>query len=132
MSKVKESLSVILKRLCHALESMSEEELSKLADPQYLVEVKAVRRRTKDEPSLLPPDFSAEEAIAKVTVLPTRIEAQAFLDTQFSSKKELERIARTLDIPINRKDKAEDLRHKIVEATVGARLRSQAIQGTGA
>lgn len=131
MSKGGGSLSKILKRLSHALDSLSEEDLSKLADSNYLIEIKVVPRRTKDEPSLLPTDSSADEAIVQITLLPSRSEAQAFLEERFSSKKALESIARKLDIPINRQDKADDLRDKIVEATVGARLRSQAIQGTG-
>ena len=52
------------------------------------------------------------------------------LDDKYPSKKVLEVIARKLDIPITRQDKIEDLRDKIVEATVGAKIRSQAIQGT--
>jgi hypothetical protein len=61
----------------------------------------------------------------------SRQEAQAFLDARYSSKKAMEMIARRLDLPIVRQDKVEDLRDKVVEATVGARIRSQAIQGTG-
>lgn len=46
------------------------------------------------------------------------------------NKKSLELVARALDIAIQRTDKVDTLRKKIVESTVGARLRSFAIQGT--
>lgn len=46
------------------------------------------------------------------------------------NKKCLELVARALDIAIQRTDKVDTLRKKIVESTVGARLRSSAIQGT--
>lgn len=130
MSQAEINILIVFRRLTEALDALSEDELKKLCDPQYVVEVKAIRRRTKDEPSLLPPDTSAEDAIAQITSLPSRQDAQALLDSKFPSKKALELIARKLDIPIIRQDKVEDLRDKIVEATVGARIRSQAIQGT--
>lgn len=130
MSQAEIKILVVFRRLTEALDALSEDELKKLSDPQYVVEVKAIRRRTRDEPGLLPPDTTAEDAIAQITSLPSRQDAQALLDSKFSSKKALELIARKLDIPIIRQDKVEDLRDKIVEATVGARIRSQAIQGT--
>ncbi len=122
---------IVFRRLTEALDELSEDELKKLSDPQYAVEVRAIRRRIKDDAVILQPDTSAEDAIVRITSLPSRQDAQAFLDSNFSSKKALEVIARKLDIPIIRQDKVEDLRDKIVEATVGARIRSQAIQGAG-
>lgn len=133
MSQAEINVLIVFRRLTEALDSLSEDELKKLSDPQYTVEVKAVRRRAKDERGLPPPDTSAEEAIAQLTSLPSRQDAQTVLDSKYPSKKALELIARKLDIPIIRQDKIEDLRDKIVEATVGARIRSQTIQGiTGA
>ena len=130
MSQAEINILIVFRRLTEALDALSEDELKKLSDPQYAVEIKTVRRRSRDDPSLLPPDAYAEDAIAEITSLPSRQDAQALLDSKFSSKKALEIIARKLDIPIIRQDKVEDLRDKIVEATVGARIRSQAIQGT--
>jgi hypothetical protein len=130
MSQAEIKILIVFRRIAEALDALSEDELKKLSDPQYIVEVKAIRRRTKDDPGLLLPDTSAEDAIAQIAALPSRQDAQALLDSKFSSKKVLELIARKLDIPIIRQDKVEDLRDKIVEATVGARIRSQAIQGT--
>lgn len=124
-------LRMVFRRITEALDSLSGEELRRLSDPQYSVEVKVIRRRTKDDSNISSPDISAEDAITQVTALPNRQDAQALLDAKFPSKKALEIIARKLDIPIIRQDKVEDLRDKIVEATVGARIRSQTIQGTG-
>lgn len=121
----------LLKRLVEAISSLPEEELAKLSDVNYTIEIRAIRRRTKDDLALQSLDASVEDAIVEITALPSRQDAQAFLDVRFSSKKALELIARKLDIPIVRQDKVEELRDKVVEATVGARIRSQAIQGTG-
>ena len=131
MNQTETNILIVFRRIAEALNTLSEDELKRLSEPLYTIEVKAVRRRAKEEPSQLLPGSSAEDAISQISALSSRQEAQALLDSKFSSKKVLELIARTLDIPINRQDKVEDLRDKIVEATVGARIRSQAIQGTG-
>lgn len=130
MSQAEINVLIVFRRLTEALDALSEDELKKLSDPQFSVEIKAVRRRSKEETGLLVPDNSAEEAIAQLAAQANRQDAQALLDERYPSKKALELIARRLDIPIIRQDKVEDLRDKIVEATVGARIRSQAIQGT--
>jgi len=130
MSQAEINLLIVFRRIAEALDSLSEEELKKLSDPQFSVEIRSIRRRGKDEQNLLPADTAAKNAIEQLSLLLTRQDAQLFLDSKYSSKKALEAIARGLDIPIIRQDKVEDLRDKIVEATVGARIRSQAIQGT--
>lgn len=131
MSQTEINIFTVFRRLSEALESLSTDEIKRLSDPQYSVEVRAVRRRTKDESSSTPTDTSVEEVIKEITALASRQDAQALLDSRYPSRKTLEPIARRLDIPIVKQDKVEVLRDKIIEATVGARIRSQAIQGTG-
>nr|WP_315251308.1 hypothetical protein [uncultured Duganella sp.] len=131
MSRSEVNLLIAFKRISEALELLSGEELSRLCDPQYSVEVRVVRRRTKDDKAALPTDTVIDDAVKEITGLPSREDAQALLSTRYPSKKALELIARRLDIPIIKQDKLEELRDKIVEATVGSRIRSQAIQGTG-
>lgn len=132
MSRSEVNLIVAFKRISEALELLSGEELSRLCDSQYSVELKVVRRRAKDDRTTLPTDTVIDDAVKEITALPSRENAQALLSTRYPSKKALELIARRLDIPIIKQDKLEELRDKIVEATVGSRIRSQAIQGTGA
>lgn len=125
------NILTVFKRIYEALSSLPEEELRKLSDPLYSIEVRAVRRRSKDEPSLFPSEVDIEEVIKEISALATRQEAQTILDEKYGTRKLLEPIARRLDIPIVKQDKVEALRDKVIEATVGARIRSQAIQGTG-
>lgn len=131
MTKTADSLLTVFRRVSEALDAMSNEELQRLSDPLYTLEIRAVRKRSKEESNTALDQEAAAEVIAALTGQASRQDAQALLDAQFPSKKALEVIARRLDIPIIRHDRVEDLRDKIVEATVGARIRSQAIQGTG-
>lgn len=118
-----------LRRLAGALERMSEDELSRLNDPNCEIEIRVIRRRSKEEntPEAL---FNLNDIVAKLTAFPSRAEASQFMEATFETKKTLEQIARHLDVPVNKQDKVETLRDKIIEATVGARLRSEAIKGT--
>lgn len=131
MSNSKHDLSNALRRIINALDRLSEDEFSKLIDESYIVEIRLTRKRNKDEnPAVLETDLS--ELVSRLTNFASREEAQRFLDGNCSTRKALEPIARSLDIPILKQDKVEVLRDKIIEATTGARIRSQAIQGSNA
>lgn len=132
MAQAEINIITIFRRISEAIDALTEEEIRKLSDPQYDVEVRAVRRRVKEESPGGVSDMDVDDVIRELTGKATRQDAQSFLDNKFSNKKILEQIARKLDIPIIRLDKVDVLRDKIVEATVGAKIRSQAIQGTGA
>lgn len=122
-------LASALRRLAATLERMSDEELARFNEPGTEIEIKILRRRLRDE--LIPesaPDLA--DIVAKLTGAASRSDASKFLEDSFGTKKALERIARHLDVLVSKQDKAETLREKIIEATVGARLRSEAIQGS--
>lgn len=117
-----------LRRIAAAVERMSDEELLRLNEPGTEIEIKVLRRRVKDERATeAQPDLP--DIVAKLTASASRADASSFLDKGFETKKALEQIARHLDVAVLKQDKAETLRDKIIEATVGARLRSEAIQG---
>lgn len=117
-----------LRRLAVALEKMSDEELARFSEPGTEIEIKVLRRRIRDDvaPNAL---VDMTETVAKLTASASRSEASKLLEDSFATKKALEQIARHLDVVVSKQDKAETLRDRIIEATVGARLRSEAIQG---
>lgn len=130
MESPKHDLIGALRQLVSALERLSDVDLAKLMNDSYNVEIRFTRKRNKEEiPEIPEADLSA--LVSKLTAFTSRQEAQGYLDTNYGTKKTLELIARHLDIPIMKQDKIEVLRDKIIEATVGARIRSQAIQGSG-
>ncbi|CAD1786173.1 hypothetical protein GGR60_001826 [Xanthomonas arboricola] len=120
-------------KLMAALAAMSEDEFGRLNDPSYNLEIRLVRRKVKDDVFF---EISEDEemlfsSVKMLISFSSRKEAQDFLIENFPNKKNLEAIARKIDIPIIKQDKIDDLRDKIVEATVGAKIRSNAIQGSG-
>ena len=67
-----------------------------------------------------------EEQLVKID---SREQAEELLKN--FKKADLQRIAKDLDIPIQKNEDISRLREKIIESTVGFKLRSQAIQGGG-
>jgi len=66
---------------------------------------------------------------AEVRQLESRDAGLRHLTRAQLTKNELEALARLMDLPVLRDDNSERLRQKIVEASIGARLNSQAIRG---
>ena len=116
-------------RLWEALQRLSEEEVEKLTDSHFAIEIHIVRKRIKNNIELNSIDTNVDRAIETLALFPTRTEAMNFLKEKFPTRKDIELIARRLDIPIVRQDTIKVLQEKVVESTVGARLRSKAIQG---
>lgn len=129
MLKERYDLAFALRRYAEAIASLSDEDLIKLADETYSVEVKFLRRRGKNASEA---EFSKEhikDLAGKLISIESRDQALAFLNSNFRTKKSLDSVARLLDVPVLKSDKVDSLAGKIVEATVGARKRSEAIQG---
>lgn len=76
--------------------------------------------QSKVEPSVI------REALA---CMASREQGAQYLLTAAPTKTALERVARCLDLPVQRGETVDRLREKILEATIGYRLRSQAIRG---
>lgn len=128
MNSKKQQFAGALRRLVDAVELLSEEDFSKLGDESYNIEIRLTRKRNKEVATEPTQEVDLAHIVEKLTNLSSREEAQQFLDANFSSRKSVETIARKLDIPISKQDKVESLRDKVIEATVGARIRSMAIQ----
>jgi hypothetical protein len=58
-----------------------------------------------------------------------RAEGERLLRDVAAKRSALERIARYLDVAVRREDRQQDLLHRIIESTIGFRLRAAAIQG---
>lgn len=130
MTSQKLNFSNSFRRILAAIEQLSEDEISKIGDESYSIEIRLTRKRKKEEPISPVQGADLAEVIKSITAFASWEEAQQFLKTNFINRKSLELIARKLDIPISKQDKVQNLRDKVVETTFGARIRSQVIQGT--
>ena len=119
--------TAILSKIRGALDRLSESDREKLGDPAFEMQIKLSRRRiaSSRKTSEIPLDVVA----TKLSTFDSRDEAQSYLKSVAKTKKDLEQIARHFEMVISKRDKIENLVDRIVETTVGARLRSRAIQG---
>lgn len=126
MSSVRTVIRVIAKVL-DQISTESEETLRDIADGRATLRVVPKRRRERATEHLSAADLAALKE--RLGGIQSREEALKVLDEACPTGKQLEQLARSLDLPIQREDTVERLRDKIVEATIGFKLRSDAIQG---
>lgn len=120
---------LLLRRLADAIERLSADEQSRLLDTAYEIELRPVRRRQKSS-SIGEPELDISRLVSDLSAFDSRERALHHLIEVASTRVQVERVARFLDIPIAKHDKVEMLRDRVIEATVGSRLRSIAIKGT--
>ena len=68
------------------------------------------------------------EAITFLNSMQSREEASSYFSTNDLKRVDLEAICKQLDLPFTKKENMKTLQEKIIEGTVGYKLRSQAIQ----
>ena len=126
---IHEILGKIFSKISQELASLSEDDLKKLSGEDYTVSIRIVRTRTSAPAADELTDDAKRSLLADLGKAATREDGIQVLEDTLSTRKESEAMARFLDISILKQDKVATIREKIVEATIGARLRSQAIQG---
>lgn len=123
-------LSNILRQLADYIESQPDEGLDsilKQVSSQKLAEQKPKNNKAKSKTLI---DTESLHKIADQLIeLPSREAGEALLKEKVTNRVALEALARLLNLPVQRDDNVERLRAKIVENSIGSRLRSNAIQG---
>lgn len=85
---------------------------------------------TTNNPRVLSFDeFTAQSIINELNILNDRQKGELILKAKCNNRFDYEKIASMLDIPFQKKDTIDRILEKIIEGTIGFRLRSQAIQG---
>lgn len=120
---------VLIGKMFEALGKLSSQEFERLLDPKYGITIKVVRvKRSKEMSQAILDNDEMQNILARLNDCRQRDEAHEFLISHYPTKKYLQRIAQELEISVSKSDKVAELRERIVEATVGAKIRSKAIQ----
>lgn len=117
-------LSEILRVLADYVEKQREEDLRPLME-----EIARVIKKPKKKADPVEISVSHSELEFRLLSLDSRAAGEQLLMAEVKGRKGLENLARHLQLPVQRDDKIEKLRAKIIENTIGSRLRSDAIQG---
>ena len=119
----------IFENLTSEINLMSEADLLKIANGTHELSIKITKKRSTPKIAKEVPKSQKEEMLKRLQECQSREAGLAILSETFKSRKELEQFARFLEVMVLKQDKADRIKSKIIEATIGAFLRSNAIQG---
>jgi hypothetical protein len=126
MPTKRSELANILRRLAEYVDSHPDEDLA----PIFTQAATLMRPSERQRKPLHKWDAVDVGAIAaELQTLQSRDAGDVLLREKVPNRSGLESIARFLHLPVQRDDTVDKLRAKIVENTIGSRLRSDAIQG---
>ncbi|MDN0076249.1 hypothetical protein QU481_15285 [Crenobacter sp. SG2303] len=124
------AISELLIRFADSIRNLSDDEINKILVGTHSLEIKITKNRMGIKGEVQPEVVDVVSAAQKLSEFSDRAAAGDYLRELAKNKRKLELIARHLDVAVSRQDKSEDIVDKIVESTVGARLRSAAIRGS--
>lgn len=128
MSKVK-TLSMLLRELQDAVLELNEGELEKIISGEYQFILKVGKKRVGTNTKINPvDDFNYNELLNLLNQCESREQGNDLLSRELKTKSEFEKFARHVEVAVMKSDKLEKIRDNIIESTVGAKLRSDAIQ----
>src|SRR5712692_4153642 len=131
--KTKEVLVTLLRELARQIHSMDEAEFAELISGTANLELRAIGTR-KQKRTPRHSELSDDEMLNLIETLRatrTRDEGNLLLDQRIRSKHDMLRLAKKLDVPVQKSDSADQIRARVIESTIGFRIRSAAIQGAG-
>ena len=127
MKNIKTSISKIFNILAKELEKFSDEELVDISSGKAKIKVDIINNRSSSKKSIAC-DIDYQKVKSELNSFQTREEGLEYLNLQCKTKKELTALAKIIDIHVQKTDKIDQLKEKIIESTIGFRLRSAAIQ----
>jgi hypothetical protein len=121
--------AILLRQVAKAVEALTEEEKTSLlageASLRIAVESKTRHRRTPQSNE----EMDVEALRERLESCRSRTDAHRIIEDMSLSKVALRQISKSFELHFTKDDTTDRLVERIVEATVGFRLRSQAIQG---
>ena len=120
---------LILEAFAKQASMLSESDIQKLEKGTHELSVRLVKKTPVQSSSIGLSEQQKEELLSKLHRCTSRDEGLTLITEELKNKKELEQFAKHLDVLVLKQDKVGQIRDKIIEATVGAILRSNAIHG---
>lgn len=125
-----EAFVLVLEQLVGQAKRLSETDLKAILSGKAKLEINLVPTQSRPRKMHQPKSDEEYQVILEdLQACKSRQDGEVFLEKNFPTKALLADFARYLDIPVLKRDKVSQLREKVIEATVGAVLRSRAIQG---
>ncbi|OVZ79556.1 hypothetical protein [Yersinia kristensenii] len=127
--KTRDTLKIIIRSVNDFICDLAENDIEKLSSGDYTISYKIVKLKNKNIDKI---DILSETSFLEIIDLldkcSSRLEGLNIIDNKFKSKLEIEKFAKFIDVAVMKSDKVDKIKNNIVESTVGARIRSEAIQ----
>lgn len=128
MSDLKQ-LASVFRELQDAILELSNNDIEKIISGDYQFTLKLTRKKSNIESkSQLNNNKGFDYLLELLSQCSSREDGIEILTKELNNKSEYEKFARHVDVVVMKSDKIEKIRENIIESTVGARLRSNAIQ----
>jgi len=124
-----EVIRTIFENLAIQMKNLSEAELSRIDKGTHQISLKVIKKKNIQHNIKELPDNKKKELLENLQKCKSREDGLLLLNDLLNNKNELEQFARFLEVRIIKKDKVDKIKNQIIEATIGATLRSNAIQG---
>lgn len=127
----KDVLVRLLRELAKQVQSLDDQEFGNILTGMANIELRIISQgqnkgRLKRVKLTEPQMLEMRNALEKMK---TREEGAKLLKEKCKTKEDLISLSRYIDLPVQKHDKVEQLLERIIEATIGYRARSAAIQG---
>jgi hypothetical protein len=118
----------ILRRVSNFLRNLTEAQIDDLIEGRAKITLSGNPRRAQPAKARSSSKEDVERIINELASKSTRAEGVALLDSLGLTRASLRDIALAMKLPAPRTDTVDDLKDRIVDATIGYRLRSDAIR----
>ena len=128
----KKAISNLLLSVNKLVNRLTNEELEILESGKFELSLNIPKGRYSkgDKPAITTLDESSLKSIGEqLDSAKSREEGLVIIEASLKNKNELEIFAKYIDVAVMKSDRVDKIKNNIVDATVGARLRSSAIQG---
>lgn len=124
----------MLEQLNRAMRELSDADFERLMKGELRagISFSPMGRRASDRSKRRTPasEETFRDVHSRLSSVNSRQEGQVIVGEAFGHKEDLFAFAKFLDLPVQRKDKVERIRDKIVTYTVGRRLSGEAVRGS--
>ena len=128
----KKAISNLLLSVNKLVNKLTNEELEILESGNFELSLNMPKRKSSkgDKQSATTLDEGSLKSISEqLDSAKSREEGLVIIESSLKNKNELEFFAKHIDVAVMKSDRVDKIKDNIVDATVGARLRSSAIQG---
>jgi len=122
-------IKLLLEDLVNQIDRLSEADILKIDEGNHELTLKLTKKKYASKSAKELSINQKRDLLKRIQECQSREDGRVILSRTLKNKTELEQFAKFLDVLFLKQDKVDQIRDKIVDATVGAVLRSNAIQG---